>query len=80
METTWWHFSKAWKSEVVQGRARALSFSRSRHLSDFAKVVAFLSTGSGQERERERRMNAFLDQEADCTAMDYEAAIALAEE
>eukprot|EP00969_Alexandrium_andersonii_P015656 684969-Alexandrium_andersonii.AAC.1 len=44
METIWWHFSETWKNEVVQEqrqgrRKRTLSFSRSRHLMDYAKVV-----------------------------------------
>eukprot|EP00969_Alexandrium_andersonii_P178722 7902064-Alexandrium_andersonii.AAC.1 len=47
---------------------------------DYAKVVAFLSAGKGQEQRCEERMHAFLAKEAKCIAMDFEAAAAMAEE
>eukprot|EP00969_Alexandrium_andersonii_P111475 4922916-Alexandrium_andersonii.AAC.1 len=79
METAWWHFSKAWKEEVTHCGGRVLSFSRSRHLTDFSKVVAYLST-TRDWRSCGRRMNEFLEREAASVAMDYDAAVKMADE
>eukprot|EP00969_Alexandrium_andersonii_P275766 12188254-Alexandrium_andersonii.AAC.1 len=87
MEDTWWHFSQTWKEEVIQPpshgqgrRKRTLSFSRSRHLMDYPKVVAFLSAGPGREQRCEERIYTFLAREAKCTALDFDAAAEMAEE
>eukprot|EP00969_Alexandrium_andersonii_P094512 4175659-Alexandrium_andersonii.AAC.1 len=71
MERLWWQFSEAWKK--VHGRGgRTLSFGRSRHLTDYPKVVAYLSGPTVGAIAR------FLEQEALHVAEDFEAAMCLA--
>eukprot|EP00969_Alexandrium_andersonii_P161004 7115154-Alexandrium_andersonii.AAC.1 len=70
MERLWWHFSDAWKE--IRGRGRVLSFGRSRTLTDFPKVAAYLSAPQKDAIDR------FLEQEARQVAEEYEAAMRLA--
>eukprot|EP00969_Alexandrium_andersonii_P116525 5151270-Alexandrium_andersonii.AAC.1 len=53
MERLWWQFSEAWKTKVHGRGGRTLSFGRSRRLTDFPKVVAYLSGPRNQEYQSE---------------------------